>query len=216
MVEVYLATPLGKNSNIHAKTAAWCSYTHSLPEVIQWGYTNTLSCEMSRNTLIEDFDQIHTDCTHVLFVDSDVVPPKDCLKDLLVLDTDIAVAVCPIYMDGFFWSVKDENDQWFSMSKELPEEPFETSLAGAGCCLVRKEVFDEIEWPYFKMEYQPKYKNNGEPIKQDEGEYFFNKAKDKGYKIMVNPLVVCEHYNQVELVKTYNLLKDQIELGGVT
>ena len=204
MAKVYLAVPLGKNSSIHCKTAAWCSYTYSLPEVVQWGYTNTLSCEMSRNTLIEDYNQISQDWTHVLFVDSDIVPPKDCLKDLLGLDTDIAVAVCPIYMNGFFWSVRDRDGEWFSMSKDLPREPFETSLAGAGCCLVRKKVLDDVEWPYFKMEYQLKYENDGQPIKQDEGEYFFNKAKAKGYKIMVNPLVVCEHYNNVGLLSAFN------------
>ncbi len=204
MVKVYLATPLGKNSNIHSRTAAWCAYTHNLPEVIQWGYTNTLSCEMSRNTLIEDFNQICTDWTHILFVDSDIVPPKDCLKDLLVLDTDIAIAIYPLYMNGWFWSVRNEENEWFSMSKELPKEPFETSLAGAGCCLVRKKVLEDIEWPYFKMEYQPKYENNGEPIKQDEGEYFFNKAKDKGYKITANPLVVFEHYNSIGLLSACN------------
>ena len=203
MNKIYLATPLNKNSNMHAGTAAFCSYTSQLPEVVQWGYTNTLSHEMSRNTLIEDYVYAKGEWTHIFYLDSDIVPPIDTMRRLLNLNADLAVTFCPLFMDGFYWSVRDKDNEWIPMGKELPKEPFETPLSGSGCFLARKEVVEAVGWPYFKMEYQPKYENNGQPIKRDEGEFFFENAKDKGYKIIADPSIQCEHYNQVGLLKAF-------------
>lgn len=200
---VYLATPIGKNSNLHGQTAAFCSYTSHLSSVVQWGYTNTLSAEMSRNTLIEDYSHITNDWTHVFFVDSDIVPPINCLDTFLGVDADVVVAMCPLFMDGFYWNVQGNDNEWIPMGKELPEEPFGTSLSGAGCFLARKEVLDDIGWPWFKMEYQPKYENDGQPIKQDEGEYFFGKVRDKGYRIIAHPKMICKHFNHVDLLEVF-------------
>lgn len=162
---------------------------------------------MSRNTLIED----HThnvnadDWTHVYFVDTDVVPPIDCLDNLLALDADVCVGVYPLFLldDGFAWSVTDMNRNLLSMYEPLPKEPFETRSAGAGCLLVRREVLEDIGWPWFKMIYQPKWENNGNAIKSMEDMYFFDKVMDAGYKIIVDPNEVCKHYNSVDLLSAF-------------
>jgi hypothetical protein len=198
---IFLATPTGKNMNMHAETAAFCSLTAGLPDVL-WGHIGTNSAEMSRNNLIEDHEHSGNEYTHVFFVDSDTVPPPDALPTLINNDVDIVTGVTPIWMDdGFYWAVGRENESWIPVSEALPKETFEIVSCGASCLLVRKEVLDDMGWPWFKTEHQPKWSNDGKPVKNGEDEFFCSKAIDKGYKIMANPNVICKHYNQVDLLK---------------
>jgi len=204
---VFLATPMDKNRYLHAETAAFCAYTSCLPDV-QWGYNGTMSPEMSRNNLVEDHDFHRQEYTHVFFVDSDTVPPNDALEILLGADADVIVGITPIIMKGFCWSIARENEDWISMRENLPREPFQIWSSGASCLLVRKEVLDDIGWPFFKTEYQPKWKNNGEAIKCGEDEYFCRKVRAKGYKIMADPFVICKHFNNVDLLKVLRLARE--------
>ena len=202
---IFLATPMHKDSRIHGETAAYCATVSHRP-FTQWGYTSTISPEMGRNTLIED--HIHNNVqewTHVYFIDTDVVPPADCLDRLLALDADVCTGLYPLFLlaDGFCWSVTDVNRNSLEMQDELPEEPFETRSAGAGCLLVRREVMEEIGWPWFKMIYQPKWENNGNAIKSMEDMYFFDKVLDAGYKIIADPNIICKHYNSIDLLSAF-------------
>jgi hypothetical protein len=210
--KVFLATPMGKNKNIHAETAAFCSYTSMLPDV-QWGYNGTMSPEMSRNNLIEDHEFHRQEFTHVFFVDSDTVPPTDALAILLGADADVIVGITPMMInETFCWSIAEkEEEDWIPMDRDLSREPFEVESSGASCLLIRKEVLDDIGWPYFKMEYQPKWKNGGKPIKCGEDEYFFRKVRSKGYKVIADPFVICEHYNNVGLLKALSLARKLFE-----
>lgn len=208
--KVYLATPMGKDKNMHAETAVFCSYTAGLPDV-QWGYTGTSSAEMSRNTLIEDHEFHRQEFTHVFFVDSDTVPPNDALPILLGADADVIVGITPIIMKEFCWSIAHENEDWIPMNVDLPREPFEVASSGASCLLVRKEVLDDIGWPWFKTEYQPKWTNAGEAVKCGEDEFFCRQARTKGYKVIADPFVICEHFNNVGLLKTLTVAKKLFE-----
>lgn len=202
---IFLATPMHKDSRIHGETAAFCASVAQKP-FNQWGYTSTISPEMGRNTLIED--HIHNNVqewTHVFFVDTDVVPKRDCLDSLLGLDADVCTGVYPLFLldKGFAWSVTNMDRNLLSMYEPLPKEPFETRSAGAGCLLVRKEVLKDIGWPYFKMIYQPKWENDGNAIKSMEDMYFFDKVIGAGYKIIVEPNQVCKHYNSIDLLSAF-------------
>lgn len=210
--KVFLAIPMDKDLTLHAETSAFCSYTSGMPNV-EWGWTGTLSAEMSRNTLIEDHSHYTDGWTHAFFVDSDTVPPNDALQTLLSADADVIVGLTPIMLigKGFYWSVGREGESWIPMNEDLPREPFEVVSSGASCLLVRKEVLVDIGWPFFKMEYQPKWENGGEPIKRGEDEYFCQKVRDKGYKIMADPFVVCKHFNNVDLLEALKLAKKLFE-----
>lgn len=202
---IYLATPMHKDSRIHGETAAYCAGVAQQP-FNQWGYTSTISPEMGRNTLIED--HIHNNVqewTHVYFIDTDVVPQRDCLANLLALEADIATGVYPLFLleEGFNWSVTDMGRNALPMNEPLPTEPFETASVGAGCLLVRREVMEDIGWPWFKMIYQPKWENDGNAIKSMEDMYFSDKVLDAGYKIIADPRQICKHYNSIDLKLAY-------------
>ncbi len=190
---------MGKNLQMHGETASFCSFTSGFPDVT-WGQIGTNSAEMSRNNLIEDHNNAGHEYTHVFFVDSDTVPPPEALPTLLYDDVDIVTGITPIWMDdSFYWAVGKKNEEWMGI-KDLPKETFEIVSCGASCLLVKKKVLDDMGWPWFKMEYQPKWPS-GRPTKNGEDEFFCEKAIEKGYKIMANPRVICKHYNQVDLLK---------------
>lgn len=77
---------------------------------------------------------LKTDASHLLFVEDDMHLPKGIFEELLAEDVDIALADYPVketqhsvmYLDGEF------------------------AYGGVGLCLVKREVFDLMDPPYFR------------------------------------------------------------------
>ena len=76
----------------------------------------------------------------------------------------------------------------------LPDNLFKATKIGFGCVLVKMEVFDKMEWPYWKFEYQKGDVIYGEDI------YFGYKAIKTGYDLWIDPKVKCEHNRTVGLL----------------
>jgi len=211
---IFLATPLAKDKLLNVETANFCSVVSKNPRVA-WGRICMGSPELSRNSLIEDHLHSGLPWSHIMFLDSDIVPPMYALNKLLELDADFATAISPVLLkEGVYWNVTDKNDNMIPRSMPIEQRPFETQSCGAGCMLIRKEVLDEMEWPYFKMEYQPKW-GDGNAVARGEDIYFSQKAKALGFKIIAEPRIQCEHYNQVGLLELYKILENQIKTGKV-
>ncbi len=208
---IFIAIPMSKYAVLHAVTAKYCALLNQHPDIV-WGFVSSMSPEFSRNSLLEHHFHKDPNWTHVFFVDSDVVPPDDALRKLLLLDADIATGMYPLFMKGgIFWSVADEKTDWIRMQEER-QEPFETGSCGGGCLLVRREVLVDIKWPWFKTEYQEIYLNEGNGIKTGEDVFFCKKAIEKGYKVIADPSVICKHFNGVDMLKFWNDVKKQLEI----
>lgn len=124
--------------------------------------------------------------THILFIDSDVLPRKNTLDRLLDLDKDIVTGVYPMSSrHGMVWSVAN-NDIFYKID-DLPTDPFKVQYCGFGVVLVKMEVFDKIEWPYWDVERSPGKIDKGEDV------YFCDKAHKAGYDIWCDPKVKCNH-----------------------
>lgn len=201
---IFIAVPMAKDAMLHAETARYCAILNQHPDVV-WGYVAGMSSEYSRNTLLEYHFHKDPCWTHVLFLDSDVVPPSDALAVLLRLGADVAVGPTPIIADGcLVWNIQLKDDEhWVDMQDELPSEPFEVLSSGAGCVLVRREVLVKMGWPWFKTEYQEIFKNEGKGIAVGEDVYFFRKVMECGFKIIAHPDVKCKHFNLVDLLDIY-------------
>lgn len=209
--KVFVATPLGKSQMIHIGAVDFCAGVSRYPNV-EWGHTATPSPESSRNTLVQLHLRDNPDTTHLLFIDSDVVPPPGLLERFLGLNADIVTALTPIFFNKHVvWNVAAPgSNKWWPLCMRLPEEPFETEKCGGGAMLIKREVFESIGWPYFHTEYQPADQHN-KIIKTGEDVWFCQKAREKGYKIIADPQTQCEHYNQVGLLDMYNSVVAQIE-----
>ena len=85
------------------------------------------------------------------------MPPPDVLETLLVHDRDIVSAMVPTAKTdrkGYLWPIP-------SAYKRRGEEllPYfgegltRVDAVGAGCLLVKREVFKKLSAPWFKLEY---------------------------------------------------------------
>jgi len=151
-------------------------------------YKASPSPEEGRDKIVADVMNMVPRPTHVLFVDADVIPRPKTLTSLVSQDKDIVTGCVPICQKGIFkWNVSIGDGFDAVNIKELPLNPFKVKSCGFGVVLVKTEVFDRLEWPYWKNEYKPGLRVLGEDI------YFSQKAIDAGFDIWCDPKVKCDH-----------------------
>ncbi len=137
--------------------------------------------------------------THILFLDADIIPRKNTLDRLMKMDKDIVMGVYPMSQDGnIVWSVSTAEPFKGICTEELSRNPFKIYSGGFGVTLVKYEVFEALEWPYWKNIHVPGGIEMGEDI------YFCKKAREAGYDIWCDPLVKCDHAKYVGLLNIVN------------
>lgn len=130
--------------------------------------------------------------THVWFVEEDTVPPPNALDLLLKADADIACI--------------DYGVNGWSCITRTPED--EILWCGLGCTLIKKEVFETLEQPWFRidkvlrlndwtwMDLSEEYVKNKSYGSLDI--WFFTQARKKGFTI-IQAEGECEHLQLVAL-----------------
>lgn len=135
----------------------------------------------ARNTIIKQ--GLQHNCTHILFIDDDMLPPPDSLFKLLAHDKDI---VSGLYFMRAYPHFPVAFDQAFEngFNKFLFMKPDVNGLVpitncGLGFVLIKTEVFKAMEEPWVRL---------GEIIKDgwcdDVG--FFNRARTAGFQIWLD------------------------------
>lgn len=149
----------------------------------------------ARNHIVEEF--LKTDCTHLFFVDSDTIPPANALAKLLAADKDIISGLTPIIehdanrkndSQGFYrkYNVVGMNDKFINEYIGLVE----AKVAGSSCILIKREVLEAIESPWYRFQYQD---DNGKHVVIGEDILFCIKAREKGFKVWVDSSIICGH-----------------------
>lgn len=132
--------------------------------------------------------------THLFFLDSDVTLPSDGLARLFSWNLPI---VCGIYGSKHeapgVWieQAKSGEGRYAAVKPEVLESnPLFTHpdiVVGAGCCLIDMRVFSRISTPYFL------WTQGREDGGVSEDFYFFEKVRQAGIPIHVDPAVKCGH-----------------------
>lgn len=189
-MSVVIGIPIGLNHQADARTIAISE---------SWTYdTNNVSVnvaspspEEGRDKIVSLVNYMFPKPTHILFIDSDVVPRKNTLRTLLKHNKDIVTGVYPMCQNGaLMWSV-NRGDGFVT---ELPTDPFKIESCGFGIVLVKTSVFESIEWPYWETQYKPGHRVMGEDI------YFCHKARQAGFDIWCDPKVKCDHATRSSLL----------------
>jgi hypothetical protein len=149
----------------------------------------------ARNTAVTDF--LKTDCTHLLFIDDDIVPPSHALEELLEADKDV---VCPVCL-----MVKDIKGMLFPMPAIFKKngtgnyKPYygegieEVDTITGGCFLIKRHVLEDTGYR-FKFEY------NDDGIRTKSADVVFSETMKKhGYKLYAHYDIVCHHVRTVDL-----------------
>ncbi len=141
--------------------------------------------------------------SHILFVDSDVLPRPSTLKKLLAHNKDVVSGVYPMMQNcRLSWCLSREEPFKGLGITELPDNPFKTKFVGCGMRLVKMEVFDNLKWPYWKDVFAPGRKLVSEDL------FFCQILRKFGYDIWVDPKIKCNHFKTVDLLgvaMNYNL-----------
>lgn len=153
----------------------------------------------ARNEMTAAF--LGTDYQYQMWIDADIEFTAEDFSKLWNMDADIA---CGVY------AMKKREEQWFAawkdgkLIKDLDQfaGPIEVDYAGTGFLLIRREVILKL------METAESYEGpNGRvpalymtPIHNDifesEDYHFCRKAREAGYKIIMDPSVRLGHYGQ--------------------
>ena len=99
--------------------------------------------------------------------------------------------------NGPVWSFK-KNGWWCSRKESLGDGLIKTIAMGGSALLVKREVFDRLERPCFKITYKA-IDEEGRCFNEGEDEYFCRIAIEAGYDVIVDPTIVCKHFNYKEL-----------------
>ncbi|OPZ94946.1 MAG: hypothetical protein BWY74_00157 [Firmicutes bacterium ADurb.Bin419] len=110
--------------------------------------TTDLPLPHSRNALVEDALASPHNFTHLLLVDDDIIIPENGLKAMLELDADIAFIDYPMHYAVGKWKNMSTacRDNWLP-GEEWRDKPI--VWAGLGCTLVKREVFEKLDKPWF-------------------------------------------------------------------
>lgn len=154
--------------------------------------------DVSRNMIVEHALEIGYD--YILWVDSDMILPKDTLLKLMERDKDIVSGVYSYKLLNTENCVAKrfiatEEDTYEDIPiKEIQQHKglIEVDGVGFGCVLTKASVFENMEKPYFKYEA-----DMGEDI------YFCRKAQKAGHQIWLDTDILCGHIGSVN----YNIKK---------
>ena len=156
--------------------------------------------DSARNYCIDQF--LQTDDTHILFLDSDVVPPVDALEELLAADKNAISGLYPSeWYDNDDGKIKKRNNVFEDIREdgELIEakgkgvEPI--YQCGGGCLLLKRHVVEEkVKAPWFEFHYNERgLMNIGEDVD------FCKKLAKADVELYAHFGVQCQHVKTVVL-----------------
>ena len=156
----------------------------------------------SRHNLVRT--ALRNDCSHILFLDSDMQFPKTLLNDLLAAKKEIVAGNCttrsmppePVAHDL-------AGERLYSNGRTGLQQVQQTGLA---VCLIEAQVFQKLQPPFFSMEWIVDYQAYcGEDI------YFTQLALGAGFKCWIDHSVSRD----IKHIGTMAYGHDQVELPEV-
>lgn len=117
-----------------------------------------------RNLCVQGF--LQSPHLHVLFLDSDVVPPADCLELMLSVARPVVCGIYPLVIENVACTsmARKLGPNTYGFLHDLPDETFEIDAAGMGCCLIARELFGRIADPWCKFDVRSDGHITGEDI----------------------------------------------------
>ena len=148
------------------------------------------SCAENRNKLVTDF--LKTDFEWLLLLDADTIPPSDILN-MTENNVDVCSGLYYVWIkNGLHPLAMNKVDNSYQVSKETGL--FEVDGIGGGTLLIRREILEKIDPPYFLVTH-----DSDGLVEQGNDLYFCEKVKKAGFKIWVDTSYRSDHYKTVNL-----------------
>ena len=137
----------------------------------------------NREQIADDF--LETDCSHLFFVDSDMLFKPDVLDSLLAHNKDIVGA--RYYRRGRD-GVPVVNTRYDMPGASLPDHIYKNYAVGTGCMLVKRAVFEKVPKRCFEMGTREHWL--GEDLA------FCKRAKEHGFETWEDPSLEVFHIGE--------------------
>jgi len=200
MSKVAIITPCRQAGGINVCTALWLFRQR---QAADWLPIESYSVALGRNLGVRRVLDEMPDVTHVMFVDSDVVPPDDAIERLLRHGLPIVSGVCPTVQPRSASdpalviraavSIGEHDGGWCTYFHRLPRDLFECEFFGGAFFLVQRGVFEDIEWPWFKLVFGER------GVLWPEDFWFCNVAKAYRYQLWCDPTVQAKHFHSMHI-----------------
>ena len=149
--------------------------------------------DMARNSVC--MKALEVGASHVFFLDSDVVPPRDAVLRLLHHNLPIVSGVYCRRSPPHGIPVMIKNGQW--VTSYPPNALIEVDVCGAGCLLISTDVLRKLppqapgrHWFHWKVDQRGVYPD-GECVSED---FAFNQhARKHGFKTIIDTSIQCKH-----------------------
>ena len=128
------------------------------------------------------YQALQKKCDYILFVDDDMIFPSDTLERLLKVDKDVVGAVANQRTLPLKSNVRLLYD------KEMPKIPFRCKSVGTGIMLIKMDVFEKIEKPWFYIEFD---KSGRMRIGQDI--WFCRRVEEQYIEVWADPTLDIKH-----------------------
>ena len=173
-------------------------------------FSRRYGVDMARNAIVEN--ALEKEATHIIWLDEDVFPPIDGIMKLLRHGDDSIVsgiyyakkegevkspAAWGLNKDTQYCEIVDPKIYEDGVGDDGKERRFtsEVDAVGFGFCMTPVKLFDEIErpWFYFEMQRDSHIPAKEGKLKVSEDFYICRAAKEKGWKVMVDWSIRCDH-----------------------
>ena len=153
----------------------------------------------NRNMIIDQ--AIEHNCTHIFFIDDDVLLPPDALLKLLESDVDMVTGLYLMrtypHSPILFAEHSPEGFRWAQLSPGCTGL-VKVESGGLGCCLIKTSVFYKLEKPYIRL---GELKSEQDHWCDDVG--FFNRTRKIGIQLYCDLDVQCGHIASTILRPVY-------------
>lgn len=149
-----------------------------------------LPFDVARNRLVRDAQE--AGARYLLFLDTDVLPPVNALRQLLWRKLPI--------ISGLVWAKRGYPGIWrragdsYSPVTGISEGHnaiVEADAVPMGCCLIDMRVFDVVPYPWFEWRIADPVDKKAGDVSEDFA--FCAKAIEAGFRIYVDTGVRCRH-----------------------
>lgn len=201
---IVLARDCLVNSQLALKMCIWSQQADKYHLGCTTIVENRRTLEAARNQGVEWF--LETDCTHLLFVDHDIIPPVEAPIELLAADKDVVSPLCFLmqYQKGKIYPfsassrMRTEEErqpgqhQWFYYwGKELER----VDAVTGGCMLIKRHVLEAIG----PRPFIASHSDNGARISINADFGFAVKCAEHGFEHWTDYRIVTDHAKQVSL-----------------
>lgn len=196
--------------------------------VRQVGITDRTLIHTARNILAKGF--LETDCEWAFWMDSDMILEARTIPLMLKwakqLDAKMLTGIYykrmgqhhPVLWRKTLQSkdgklVRTTKDRYAHMTvfpASIGGEPFKVDVAGFGCVLMHRSVFDKLKEPYFRFDFFQG--EDGKELEASEDFYFFTNAREAGIELWAVPELKCGHLGHAPVITHADMQLDMSKM----